>query len=182
MGYTTEFQGTITVEPALSAEDIAYLKKFADTRRMDSTLSPYYVDRGGFAGQDHTPDVIDYNRPPPGQPGLWCKWEPTEDGTGIEWNGAEKFYDSAEWMAYLIDHFVGRFPKAKGELSFLKGHTLNGTISAQGEEPDDMWLLHVKDNVVSIEELTVVPSGDVRVIGGDDPYMVEAQETKLQEG
>lgn len=182
MGYTTEFSGAITVEPALSAEEVNFLNKFAETRRVNSTKGPYYVDRGGFMGQDRSDDVLDYNRPPEGQPGLWCKWVPTEDGEGIEWNGAEKFYDSPEWMVYLIEHFIGRFPKAQGELPFLTGHTLNGTISAQGEEAGDMWLLNVKDNVVSVEELVMVPSGEERVIGGDDPYMVEAVETKLLEG
>ena len=84
----------------------------------------------GMAGQDHEPDIIDYNSPPKGQPGLWCQWVPTHDGKFIVWDGNEKFYNSAEWMTYLIEHFIGDRPKAKKELPFLQGHTCNGRILA----------------------------------------------------
>lgn len=70
-------------------------------------------------------------------------------------------------MVYLIQHFIGTNPQAKSELPFLQGHTLNGTISAQGEDPDDMWLLHVKDNTVSVEDLVARPSGSEHIVGGD---------------
>ena len=171
MGYTTDFDGQIDVVPPLNEVEIAFLTKFADTRRMDCEQGPYYVDRGGFSGQDsQDPKIRNYNSPAEGQPGLWCQWVPSEDETdAIVWDGNEKFYDSPEWMAYLIEHFIGKNPKAKSELPFLQGHVLNGTISAQGEDPDDMWLLHVKDNVVSVEELVATPIGDVRIVGGDDP-------------
>jgi hypothetical protein len=149
MGYTTEFEGRITIEPPLSVEEIAFLNKFSNTRRMNCKQGPYYVDRGGFAGQDNDPEIIDYNNPPEGQPGLWCQWVPTDDGTAIEWNGAEKFYNSEEWMQYLIDHFIGQTPRAKSVLPFLGRHTLNGEIEAEGEERGDVWKLVVKDNQVS---------------------------------
>lgn len=87
-------------------------------------------------------------------PYLYCQWVPTEDGDAIVWDEGEKFYSSPEWMDYLIKNH-------------LQGHTLNGTITAQGEEPGDMWVLHVRNNVVSVEELIAVPSGDITIIGGD---------------
>lgn len=37
--------------------------------------------------------ILDYNDPPAGQPGLWCQWEVSEDGTAIKWDEEEKFYD-----------------------------------------------------------------------------------------
>ena len=86
-------------------------------------------------------------------PGIWCDWEVAEDGGEMGWNGNEKSYEMETWMVYLIQNF-------------LQGHVLNGTLSAQGEEPDDMWLLHVEDNVVKVETLVVQPSGEVNVIGG----------------
>ena len=168
MGYTTDFDGQIKVDPPLNEQEIQYLNKFADSRRMDREKGPYYVDGSGFMGQNNDADVRNHNGPPDEQPGLWCKWGPTEDGTAIEWNGDEKFYDSPEWMAYIVKHFFGANPVAKSELPFLQGHTLNGTISAQGEEPDDMWLLHVKDNKVSTEDLVAAPSGNVNVDYDDD--------------
>lgn len=152
MGYTTEFTGKIAVVPALNAEEIQYLKAFNKTRRMKRGKGPYYVGSTENYGQNREADIIEYNEPPKGQPGLWCKWAPTEDGESIVWDGAEKFYDPVEWMQYLIDHFIGSSPIAKDEhpeeFSFLQGHVLNGGIEAQGEESDDRWKLVVKDNAI----------------------------------
>jgi hypothetical protein len=154
MGYHTEFSGHVDVVPPLSAEEIAYLQVFAGTRRMARKSGPYYaVDDGNF-GQSNREDVIDYNRPPAGQPGLWCQWVPSEDGTRIEWDGGEKFYDSAEWMEYLIEHFLKDGCAAIGKVpGIIGGHTLNGRILAQGEEVRDRWELVVENNKVCVENL-----------------------------
>ena len=125
MGYTTHFADQINIVPPLSAEKVAFLNKFSQER--------------------HEGDEF---------PGWHCQWVPTEDCTAIVWDQEEKFYESAEWMHYLINNH-------------LRGYVLNGTISAQGEEPDDMWLLHVKDNQVSVEELVAMPSGNITIIGDD---------------
>lgn len=66
MGYTTEFQGQIKIEPPLNAAEIEYLQKFASTRRMDRTTGPYFVDGSGFKGQGHDADIRDHNTPPDG--------------------------------------------------------------------------------------------------------------------
>jgi len=174
MGYTTEFEGRINVDPPLSPQEIKYLNKFSETRRMNCKQGPYYVGRSGFMGQDDTDrGIINFNTPPEGQPSLWCQWIPTEDGSAIEWNGAEKFYNGAEWMAYLIEHFIGQNPKAKGlkrdgKVPCLCKHTLNGTITAQGEDANDAWLLHVRQNRITVEKLELKPSGVEKFIGGDN--------------
>lgn len=155
MGYTTDFSGSIAVEPPLTTAEVDYLNRFSRSRRMRCVQGPYYVDRGGFMGQDSGSDVLDYNAPPDGQPELWCKWVPSADGTAIEWNGVEKFYNGAEWMRYLIDHFVGSDPIANEvgadprRPTFI-GHVLNGEIEAVGEDPDDRWKLIVRDNRVYV--------------------------------
>lgn len=153
MGYTTEFSGQIKVDPPLSAEEVQFINKFNKTRRMNRGLGPYYVDGSGDFGQGRDGDILNFNQPPPGQPGLWCQWRATEDGQFIEWDGGEKFYDSPEWMKYIIEHFLGRNPKAKPVLGFLTGHTLNGEIEAQGEERDDRWMLIVENNVVKVADI-----------------------------
>ena len=79
MGYTTEFEGKIENDPPLSEREIEYLKKFAGTRRMDRAEGPYFVEGTGPHGQGRDKGIRDYNRPPEGQPGLWCQWVPTED-------------------------------------------------------------------------------------------------------
>jgi hypothetical protein len=154
MGYTTEFSGKVEVSPPLNAEEIAFLNKFSETRRMHRANGPYFVDGGGLMGQAREVDIIDYNTPPAGQPGLWCHWISTEDGTAIEWDGSEKFYDASEWMEYLIDHFLKPGAIAARQLPFLQAnHTVNGVIKAQGEDIDDRWKLIVTDNVVTREDL-----------------------------
>ncbi|WP_063772022.1 MFS transporter [Kitasatospora mediocidica] len=155
MGYTTEFTGHVTITPPLNPAEIAYLRKFAGTRRMDRDNGPYFVDGTGHAGQGHDPDIRTFDKPPAGQPGLWCGWVPTADGSAIEWNRTEKFYDSPEWMTYLIDHFLkpGAHTQSNpGFADFTFNHLLNGTIDAQGEEPWDTWQLLVRDNKVSTSE------------------------------
>ena len=94
---------------------------------------------GSFRGQKHTSDILDYNRPPQGQPGLWCQWVPSEEGeeAAIEWDGNEKFYDYIAWIKYLIDHFLKPW-----------GYVLNGCVDWQGEESDDMGRIEITDNVV----------------------------------
>jgi hypothetical protein len=164
MGYTTIFDGQISVEPPLNPEEITYLNKFADTRRMACEQGPYYIDRGGFCGENpNYPGIFNYNTPPEGRPSLWCDWVPTEDGGAIEWNGAEKFHDADEWMQYLIDHFIGSSPHAKAVLPFLQGHTLNGEIDACGDDPEDRWKLIVEDNRVFIGKGSIV-YGEPQVI------------------
>jgi hypothetical protein len=149
MGYTTEFSGQIDVVPPLDKDEIAFLKKFNQSRRMDREKGPYFVDGTDSYGQGRDADIRNYNEPPEGQPGLWCQWVPTECGCAIEWDGGEKFYDSAEWMKYIVEHFLKPGALAIGKVPAIKGgHVLNGEIMAQGEDSDDRWKLIVKDNVV----------------------------------
>lgn len=162
MGYTTEFTGSIAIEPPLNEHELAYLKRFSATRRMERKRGPYYCGTG-YAGQDHEPDVTDYNRPCADQPGKWCQWEPSEDGRELAWNGVEKFYYSLEWMAYLIDTFLAPGARLAGELAsptegwyyapefahFTFDHVLNGVIDAAGEEEGDVWQIVVTDGVVT---------------------------------
>ena len=159
MGYTTEFDGEINIVPPLNEKEIKYINKFSDTRRMNRKNGPYYVGGTGYYGCDIESDVIDHNSPDPSQPGLWCQWMANEEGTQIEWDGGEKFYHAAEWMRYIIDHFIGKNPLAKlnqpEHFDFLQGHTLNGEIYANGEESGDHWMIEVNDGVVNTKAGTV---------------------------
>lgn len=152
MGYTTEFEGQVTIEPPLNPSERDYLLKFANTRHMDRGNGQYHVDNG--RDNDYDYDVRDHNRPPAEQPGLWCQWVPTADGSALEWDGGEKFYNPVEWMQYIINHFLKDGAEASNTTDpqftgFTFNHVLNGTIVAQGEDPGDRWLLAVKDNEVA---------------------------------
>jgi hypothetical protein len=163
VGYHTGFEGLFHLDRPLAPEHKAYLTAFSDTRRMrrDTArvgrlrdpvrravgLPPgveggYFVGGRGFAGQDRDASVLDYNVPPEGQPGLWCEWEPTADGAGIRWNGAEKFYDYVEWLEYLIEHFLRPW-----------GYRLTGEVFWQGERSEDRGVIVVEENRVRVREL-----------------------------
>lgn len=105
----------------------------------------YFVGGGKDFGQQHDQSIIDYNDPPEGQPGLWCQWVPTKDGKGIEWNGAEKFYNYEEWLEYIIENFL---------ISW--GYTLNGEVEWYGENRDDIGKIIVTDNEISTKEGKIV--------------------------
>lgn len=144
MGYTTDFYGKFTLDRPLDEETKTFLQKLARTRRMARKLpaefgieGEFYVDGGGLCGQDKESSVIDYNKPPCTQPGLWCQWTPSEDGTYIEWDGGEKFYCYVEWLQYIITRVLNP-----------KNYLLNGEIDWQGEESDDFGKIVVVDNIV----------------------------------
>jgi hypothetical protein len=174
MGYSTEFEGSVEIVPPLNGHEIAYLRKFAETRRMLRDLGPYFVDGSGLRGQGDDVDIRDHNANPPEQAGLWCNWEPAEDGTAIEWNGAEKFYNAEDWMTYLISTFLEPGATVQGEMAspvpgrhyppafehFTFDHAVNGTIDAQGDDPDDRWRLIVTDNIVTTQEARIVWDSD----------------------
>jgi len=184
MGYTTNFEGTFLLDRPLAPEHRRYLSKFSETRRMrrneartatrpdpirEAAGLPvgldggYFVGAKEYAGQEDSPDILAYNDSPRGQPGLWCKWEPTDEDEipGIRWSGAEKFYDYTEWLEYLIQHFLKPW-----------GYTLNGKVAWEGEDSSDSGILHVKNNVVR-----AVP--DVRI--RPEPYWGDDETPELAE-
>lgn len=112
MGYSTDFYGRFDLDRPLSRAHESVLKKFAETRHEGNSL----------------PKIC---------PGIWCQWVPTEDGAGIEWDGAEKFYDYTEWLVYLIENFLKPW-----------GYVLNGKMNWEGERRDDVGTIYVKDNKV----------------------------------
>jgi hypothetical protein len=190
MGYTTDFQGQLSFDRVLTNEEVNYIKKFNDSRRMKRDVSKlyelykgeggnpflpkeqtygnegeYFVGGTGHAGQDRDDSIINYNESPGiviksndedfgtywsrrtkqiedglCQPGLWCQWTTNEEGTCLEWDGGEKFYNYVEWLKYLINHFFEKW-----------GVKLNGEITWEGEESEDMGKIIVVDNVVTVK-------------------------------
>ena len=116
MGYTTEFKGQLVLSKPLTSEQKSQLEQFAEERH------------GG------------YTQPHPDMPGLWCQWVPTEDGTGLEWDGGEKFYSYVEWLEYLIKHFIEPW-----------GLVLNGEVEWRGVEWNDTGTIYAIDNKVKGE-------------------------------
>lgn len=127
----------------------------------------------------------DIDNPPPEHgtpaqmPGLWCPWtpgtyhqatKPDEEINAIVWDEGEKPYDSAEWLAYLIDNFlrpdayastpegqqlVGLAGETERFSHFTFDHICNGDFEAEGEESDDRWRIVVKNNVLVVQHATI---------------------------
>jgi hypothetical protein len=118
----------------------------------------YFVGGGGSMGQTNDASVIDYNFPPgqtdwsysngEGQPGLWCQWVLNGDGTQLEWDGSEKFYNYVEWLNYMIKHFFKPW-----------GITLDGQIYWVGEDSSDQGVIKVTKNKVKVFEASITFPG-----------------------
>lgn len=164
MGYTTDFSGEFDISPAIKPEHEKYINTFSHTRRMqrdpskvESLPDPvraavglpvgsqgeFFVGATGHAGQDKDASILDYNRPPEGQPGLWCQWI-VEDGV-LRWDEGEKFYSYVEWLDYMIEKFFEPW-----------GYTLNGTVEWFGEDHDDRGRIVVTNNVVRTQVAQIV--------------------------
>jgi hypothetical protein len=168
MGYHTDFNGSFTLNKPLTIAQRNFLQEFATTRHMNRDVTKieslpdheknhkmlkllkelglgleYYSGSGEY-GQGRDASILGFNSPPAGQPGLWCQWVPSEDGTEIEWDGGEKFYNYVEWIEYIVKHFIAPW-----------GLTLNGEVEWQGEERDDRGLIVIKDNKITTKKAKV---------------------------
>lgn len=163
MGYTTKFKGSFKLNRKLDEKTSLFLDRLSCTRRMERNVEllpktgfekyglttwgidgEFYVDSLINFGQEETEDVVNPNRPPHTQPGLWCQWAPNHDSTEIEWNGGEKFYYYEEWLKYIIEIILRP-----------RGYVLNGVVEFQGEDIEDHGYLVAKENEISIR--TSVP-------------------------
>lgn len=111
------------------ANDIKTLD-FENDRNLDHLYFDYKDDES----------IINHNLQPETQPGLWCQWIPSSDGTKIEWGEGEKFYNYIEWLQYLISNFLIPW-----------GYRLNGDVSFQGEDEDDNGIIVVTDNIITVQ-------------------------------
>jgi hypothetical protein len=136
MGYQTYFDGEIKISPPLNLPEYQFLKKFSEERHEDGNY-----------------------------PGIWCDFEPNEEGTEIAWNESEKTYKGAEWVQYLIENFLAPDAHAKESddpvfKHFQFNHVCNGVIEADGEDSDDRWNIIVENNVVQVQEFAYKPVGE----------------------
>lgn len=104
---------------------------------------------GGFGNKGADDSIVEYNlapgeakwndpiKPVGGQPGLWCQWIPSPDGTQIVWNGGEKFYKYVEWLKYLIENFLKPW-----------GYKVSGLVEWKGEDSGDYGVIEATDNEV----------------------------------
>jgi hypothetical protein len=158
MQYAAELDGRFAITPVLSQAHKDYLLAFARTRRVqrDPDLLRYCpdpkreavglslaVDGGFFIGQEENsrgPDITDYNKPPLGQPGLWCQWVPSSYASAIEWDGIEKFESYVEWLEFLVEALLKPW-----------GYEVNGTVKWFGEDHDDFGIIVCENNRITVK-------------------------------
>ena len=73
------------------------------------------------------------------QPGLWCEWIPSKDGTALLGPDEEaKFYGCYAWLHYLVNNFLEPW-----------GYTITGEVVREGEDSWDIEKYIAKDNKLS---------------------------------
>jgi hypothetical protein len=147
MGYSTYFGGSFEIiNGPLHPKIKNFLHRLACTRRMKRNLpegiygveGEFYVGAGlESGGQDHSPDIIDFNSPPKTQPDLWLQW--IVDGSSIIHDGGEKFYEYVEWLRYIIDKILAP-----------NGYIVEGKVIWQGEDFSDRGRIIVTNNEISV--------------------------------
>jgi len=118
MGLNTDFFGKFLLDRPLATQHRAVLEEFAGEE---------HEDENGKPGGDGKP------------PTAYCQWIPTEDSTGLEWDGAEKFYFYGEWLEYLIARFLEPW-----------GYTLSGSVRYVGKTEGVTGTISVQNNVVVV--------------------------------
>lgn len=108
MGYTTEFEGQFTITPPLDPMLCAWVRSLHEP------------------GDRHPDDAAE-------SPGGYCQWEPTRDGSGLKWDGEEKFYEWENWLEFIVAR-LGRH-----------GRIVSGSVRWQGEVKSDRGTLSVVD-------------------------------------
>lgn len=160
VGYQTTFEGRAKLIGEIPDGMIDFVNVLSHTRRMKRNVNKkfglegeYYTHGGGSFGQDKEDNVIDNNKPPRTQPGLWCQWvivpetllitksivsEEQQLITNyyIQWDGGEKFCDDyVEWMDYLISKVFHPY-----------GVKLEGNIRWEGEDEGDVGEIYLFNN------------------------------------
>ena len=158
MGLHTTYVGHVVIDPALSAEEIDFVRRFGHTRHYDTgeeglRLALHPADDDASAA----PDASAYNRPVPGMPGLWCPWTVCKDGCCLHWDGIEKPYDALAWLRYLIDEFLreGARSDVAEKYGLTGNHVLDGMVVGERHETGELFAIEVTGNEVS--RRTLVP-------------------------
>ena len=132
--------------------DATYTATRPDAVRLAAGLpigaeGSFFVGAGGMLGQEGGGSmldpggptaaeigIVDFNRPPIGQPHVWCCWQPTEDGAGLHIPESGAHYEPISWFNYLQHHFLQPW-----------GYVVSGEIDYRGDDAVDAGRLSVRD-------------------------------------
>lgn len=92
MGYTTELEGELSLDPRLTIEQLEALSLLHDI----GTALP---------GR-------------PGKPNGYCQWQVQDFGRFLRWDKNEKFCDYVEWLEYVCEWLAHEGVKVNGALTW----------------------------------------------------------------
>lgn len=125
MGYTTQFSGTLKFTKPLTAEEELFLSTICNDEMMHTDDLPNCIKPKNYRG--------------------YIQLVISQDKSGIEWDGNEKFYDAVDAVNTVIMTMQEKFPD----------FGLKGGLIAQGEEVGDVWKLLIKDGKATKEEIAI---------------------------
>jgi len=154
MGYSTDFNGEVKINKPVDQETYELLVGLAKTRRVKRAELPekygidgefFCKDREDFGqGEPSEGIIVNGNEPPSTQPSLWLQWLIQNDRQTIMWDEGEKFYKYVDWMKYIVDRILAP-----------RSYICNGEIHWAGEENEDLGMIYIKDNVVTVKEAKI---------------------------
>jgi hypothetical protein len=194
--YKIQFEGSVQLDRPLQPEQIAYLQRFLEIRRIawsvdyidalpDSLREAVGLPPGpegayfvGLSFEELKVDVwqplvrdqkLHQNKPPQGQPRLWCAWKLDEDGVTFRYTDEQELYFCYAWLQYLIEHFFTPW-----------GYEVDGEITWQGDDEADRGTIIVGKS--HIEHQFLQAAGEKKLMWPDKPIACvhqDALETKL---
>ncbi len=128
--------------------DIEKIKR-NDPNWKDNCFNGELGNEGEYYVKDDWDDsILDHNKPPTSQPGLWCQWrlrpirftdkDKEEFEAILIWDHGEKFYHYTEWLKYLIENFFKP-----------SGYVLEGITLGVGEDSSEATYIVTQENEVS---------------------------------
>lgn len=160
MRYPIQFDSHLTLDRPLLPQHLAYLKQFVQRRRIvlsveyiqaipdplrDAVGLPLGEEGAYFVGLDfdkerpRNPIALNVNRPPHGQPSLYCAWRFDLAGMSLNYSDSYNLYLCYVWLQYLLEHFLLPW-----------GYRLHGEIYWQGAETADHGKITAYGNTLDI--------------------------------
>jgi hypothetical protein len=179
MGYTTDFDGSLELKPALSAKQTEFINKINSTRRMKRDINKlmeiykgkhgnpfaknkkdpkevyghdgeFFCHDDGQFGQNQCPSIVDYNTAP-GQRGfMQGEVENGQPGLWCQWCITE---DGQELMwdgGEKFYNYVAWLKYIIKKFFIPWGIKANGTLNWYGEEREDIGKIKVRDNEIFV--------------------------------
>lgn len=142
MGYTTDFVGSLLVEPPLNDEERLFFGALArSTNPSGTSLDDAVAGMSGLPGRS---------------PNAWCPWEVCSEGCCLCWDGHEKPYGLVPWLHYLMATFLvpgGAAQEHPGFGAFTFDHVVNGMLVGCRRDNRELYSITVRDNDAEIELL-----------------------------